>query len=195
MGVHGLAKFCCASTLRRQCVCLSVWRMHLRLSLATRAVAGESALYKTPCAGPHLDFSNTCHCSPFTNVRLGIMFCVSSCSQLLCMLRCPLSILYCARPQQFMFLPTTCRYRTCGWLVERLQSCLSSNSRSGRWALPYDSLHIEALIDWAEKLLDDMGHKSQAQAGKVHWHNSLPLSSIALMSMLSACDTGSTALA
>ena len=91
--------------------------------------------------------------------------------------------------------PTICRYRTVGWLVERLQGCLSSNSQNGWWALPNDSLHIEALIDWAEKLLDDMGHKSQAQAGKVHWHHSLPLSSIAVSLLLPVCDTATTALA
>ena len=82
------------------------------------------------------------------------------------------------------FSPTICRYRTCGWLVKRLQGYIGSNSRSGWRALPNDSLNIEALIDWAEKVLVDMGHKSQAHVGEVRLHHSLPPSSTIVVRML-----------
>ncbi len=63
--------------------------------------------------------------------------------------------------------PKHYRYRTCGWLLERLQGCLSGNSQHGWWVLWDDSLHTEALIDWAEKLLDDMGRRAQKRLSKV----------------------------
>ena len=70
--------------------------------------------------------------------------------------------------------PKRCRYRTCGWLVERLQGCLSGNSQHSWWVLWDDSQHIELLIDWAEKVIDDMGRKTKKQFVKVCLHYSLP---------------------
>ena len=59
--------------------------------------------------------------------------------------------------------------------MERLQGCLSGNSRHGWWVLWDDSQHMDTLIDWAEKVVDDMGRKAKKRFGKVCLQHGLPL--------------------
>ena len=76
--------------------------------------------------------------------------------------------------------------------MERVQGCLTGRCQHSWWVLWDDSQHIETLIDWAQKVLDDMGRMAQRRFGKVCLHHSSPLFSLSdsAHGLLVFCESG-----